>query len=137
MLIAVNGTLMKGQPANDILIEAGAIFERNARTAPIYRLWNVGNKHPAMLRAVQGGAAISLELWEIMPENMIAVLEKEPAGLVMGSVLLDDGTSVLGILAEPYILADNEEITHFLGWREYRNARVSKEPSDQDYESHE
>lgn len=132
MLIAVNGTLMKGQPTNDILIEAGAIFIRNARTAPVYRLWNVGNKHPAMLRAKQGGASISLELWEIMPDKMIAVLEQEPAGLVMGSVLLDDGTSVMGILAEPYILVNHKEITHFLGWREYLNAGVSTDQSHQD-----
>lgn len=131
MLIAVNGTLMKGFSANHILIEAGAKFARDARTAPLYRLWNVGDKHPAMLRDGQGGASISLELWEIHPEKIIAVLEKEPPGLVMGRVLLDNGDSVMGILAEPYILAKSQEITHFLGWREYLSARDSTEPSRQ------
>ena len=125
MLLAVNGTLMKGQPTNGILVEAGAAFARDARTAPVYRLWDVGNKHPAMLRAAQGGASISLELWLIEPEKMIAVLEKEPPGLCMGWVQLEDGSSVLGILAEPYILAGCEEITRFHGWREYLHARGS------------
>jgi len=125
MLLAVNGTLMKRQPTNELLIEAGAIFVRDARTAPVYRLWNVGDKHPAMLRVEQGGGSISLEIWEIMPEKLIAVLKKEPPGLVLGSVLLEDGHSVLGILAEPYILAGSEEITHFGGWLEYQRARNS------------
>jgi gamma-glutamylcyclotransferase (GGCT)/AIG2-like uncharacterized protein YtfP len=61
MIIAVNSTLMRGQPTNDILAEAGAIFVRNAHTAPVYRLWNVGNKHPAMLRDEQVGASKRLD----------------------------------------------------------------------------
>ncbi|HET8706036.1 MAG TPA: gamma-glutamylcyclotransferase, partial [Pseudomonadales bacterium] len=68
MIIAVNGTLMQDQPTNHLLVKAGAQFVRAARTAPIYRLWNVGDKHPGMLRDEQGGAPISLELWEIRPE---------------------------------------------------------------------
>lgn len=131
MLIAVNGTLMKGQSTNNVLIEAGAKFVYDAHTAPFYRLWNVGDKHPAMLRDEQGGASISLELWEINPEKIIEVLEKEPAGLVIGRILLDNGHSVIGILAEPYILADNKEITHYRGWREYQSAKDSKEQSKQ------
>jgi len=122
MLIAVNGTLMQGQPANHILIEAGAKFVRDVRTAPKYRLWNVGDKHPAMLRDEQGGASISLELWEIDPERIIEVFEKEPPGLVIGRVLLDNDCSVVGILAEPYILAGSQEITQYHGWREYLSA---------------
>jgi hypothetical protein len=129
MFIAVNGTLMQGQTSNNILIEAGAKFVRDARTAPFYRLWNVGDKHPAMLRDEHNGASISLELWEISPEKMIEVLEKEPPGLVLGRVLLDNGFTVMGILVEPYILADSKEITHYLGWREYQSARDSKQQS--------
>ena len=46
MIIAVNGTLMSGFSANHFLIEAGAKFMRDARTAPMYRLWTVGDQHP-------------------------------------------------------------------------------------------
>jgi gamma-glutamylcyclotransferase (GGCT)/AIG2-like uncharacterized protein YtfP len=130
MLIAVNGTLMKGLSANYILIEAGAKFVREGRTASLYRLWNIGDKHPAMLRDEQDGASISLELWEISPERMIEVLEVEPPGLVMGRVLLDNGDTVMGILAEPYLLTGSEEITHYLGWREFQSARAQSKEMD-------
>ena len=126
MLMAVNGTLMRGQPTNHILLEAGAKFAGDARTAQMYRLWNVGDKHPAMLRDEHGGASISLELWEIDPERIIEVFEQEPPGLVIGRVLLDNGRSVAGILAEPYILAGSQEITQYHGWREYQSDRDSR-----------
>ncbi len=126
MLIAVNGTLMQGLSANPILIAAGAKFVRGARTAPRYRLWNVDDQHPAMARDDQSGAAISLELWEIAAENMIRVLEQEPPGLVIGRIMLEDGSTVMGILAEPYCLVNREEITQYRGWREYLHARKSK-----------
>jgi hypothetical protein len=123
MLMAVNGTLMRGQPTNHIMLEAGAKFAEDARSAPVYRLWNVADKHPAMLRDEQGGASISLELWEIDPARIMEVFEKEPSGLVIGRVLLDNGKTVAGILAEPYILAGSQEITQYQGWREYQSAR--------------
>ena len=125
MIIAVNGTLMKGFSANHFLVEAGAKFMRDARTAPIYRMWTVGDRHPAMLRDERGGASIQLELWEITPEKMIDVFETEPPGLVIGKILLDDGSIVPGILAEPYLVAGCKEITQYLGWREYQNAKGS------------
>ena len=123
MRIAVNGTLMRGQPTNHLLTSHGAVFVKDARTAPTYRLWNIGGRHPAMARDEQDGVSIALELWEITPENMISVLQEEPPGLVLGKVSLDDGSTVFGILAEPYLLAGREEITHFLGWREFQAAR--------------
>ena len=126
MLMAVNGTLMQGQTTNYILIEAGAKFVREARTAPLYRLWTVADKHPAMLRDEHGGASISLELWEIDPERIMEVFEKEPPGLVIGQILLDNGSTVAGILAEPYILAGSQEITQYHGWHEYQSAKNLK-----------
>ena len=129
MIIAVNGTLMKGHAANNLMIEACAEFVQDARTAPCYRLWNIENKNPAMMRDEQYGASISLELWEIDPEKTIDLLGKEPPGLVIGRILLDDGSLVMGILSEPYILKDCDEITHYLGWREYQKERGSNDQS--------
>jgi gamma-glutamylcyclotransferase (GGCT)/AIG2-like uncharacterized protein YtfP len=126
MLIAVNGTLMQGQSANHILIEVGARFVRDGRTAPIYRLWTIRDKHPAMVRDEHGGTSITLELWEISPERIIDVFETEPPGLVLGRVLLDNSITVIGILAEPFILSGCQEITRYRGWREYLSARDSK-----------
>jgi len=126
MIIAVNGTLMRGFSANHFLVEAGAKFIQDSRTAPIYRLWTVGDRHPAMLRDERNGASIHLELWEIAPEKMVDVFETEPPGLVIGKILLDDGSTVAGILAEPYLVAGCEEITQHLGWREYQDAKGSE-----------
>jgi len=51
--LAVNGTLMRGLELNANLTAAGAHFVREAATAPEYRLWSIGDRHPAMLRARQ------------------------------------------------------------------------------------
>jgi hypothetical protein len=123
MIIAVNGTLMSGFAANYILAGARAVFLQEARTAPCYRLWNIAGKHPGMLRDHDAGASITLELWEIGPERIMDVLGQEPDGLVLGRILLDNGHVVMGILAEPYILAGCEEITSYHGWREYQTTR--------------
>jgi len=60
--LAVNGTLMRGLELNGNLTAAGAHFVREAATAPEYRLWSIGDRHPAMLRVRQGGAVIALEV---------------------------------------------------------------------------
>ena len=52
-LLAVNGTLMRGLDLNGNLLAVGASFVREARTAPHYRLWSIGDRHPAMLRTPQ------------------------------------------------------------------------------------
>ena len=60
--LAVNGTLMRGLELNGNLTVAGAHFVREAATAPEYRLWSIGDRHPAMLRVRQDGAVIALEV---------------------------------------------------------------------------
>jgi hypothetical protein len=52
----VNGTLMRGLELNGNLLAAGASFVREDRTAPVYRLWSIGDKHPAMVRVAKGSA---------------------------------------------------------------------------------
>ena len=60
--LAVNGTLMRGLELNANPTAAGAHLVREAATAPEYRLWSIGDRHPAMVRVRQGGAAIALEV---------------------------------------------------------------------------
>ena len=125
-LLAVNGTLMRGLELNANLLDAGARFVREAKTAPKYRLYSVADRHPAMLQASDGGAAISLEIWEIPVSGIAAVLQSEPAGLCIGKITLDDGAQVLGVLGEPWICETAREITRHGGWREYLAARDSR-----------
>ena len=60
--LAVNGTLMRGLELNGNLLAAGAAFNRDAMTVPSYRLWSIGDRHPAMLRVAHGGVAIAVEV---------------------------------------------------------------------------
>ena len=117
--LAVNGTLMRGLSLNQNLVLAGATFVREALTAPQYRLWSIDERYPAMQRVTTGGAAIALEIWAVPSPAVVTILLQEPPGLGIGSLLLADGTSVLGVLGEAYLCEGKREITAWGGWRAY------------------
>ena len=123
VLLAVNGTLMRGLELNGNLVDAGATFVSETRTAPVYRLWSIGDRHPAMIRVEHGGAAIAVEVWSVPPEGLAAILLKEPPGLSIGKVRLEDGSETLGVLGEPALCEGMREITAYGGWRAYVAAR--------------
>ena len=123
VLLAVNGTLMRGLELNANLVEAGATFVRETQTAPVYRLWSIDDRHPAMIRVAEGGAAIALEVWAVPPEGLASILLKEPPGLCIGKVRLEDGSETLGVLGEPALCEGQREITTHGGWRAYLAAR--------------
>lgn len=118
--LAVNGTLMRGLELNDHMIDIGATFLAESRTAAEYRLWSIDDVHPAMIRTSAGdGASIAVEVWRVPIEAMAALLLSEPRGLAIGKVLLDDGSAVLGVIGEPTVVEGQREITEFGGWRKY------------------
>lgn len=123
--LAVNGTLMRGLELNGNLLAIAAIFIREAQTAPVYRLWSIGDRYPAMLRVTTGGAAIALELWQVPIAGLPQLLSQEPPGLCLGQVELADGGTVWGILGEPYICENQREITQWGGWRSYRAGAIA------------
>jgi len=122
VLLAVNGTLMRGLELNGNLVAAGASFVRETRTAPVYRLWSIDDRHPAMLRG-QSGGAIAVEVWEVPAAGIADILGKEPPGLSIGKVMLEDGSEVLGVLGEPILVEGQREITQHGGWRAYVASR--------------
>jgi hypothetical protein len=119
ILLAVNGTLMRGLALNPNLLAVSANFVRETTTAATYRLWSIADRHPAMIRVVDGGAAIAVEIWSVPAEGLATILLKEPAGLCIGKVLLADGSEVLGVLGEPVLCEGQKEITATGGWRSY------------------
>jgi hypothetical protein len=123
VVLAVNGTLMRGLELNGNLLRAGARFAREARTAPHYRLYSIEDVHPAMLRAASGGARIALELWQVPAAGIAQVLAQEPAGLCIGKIALEDGAEVLGVLGEAWLCERGRDITAHGGWRAYLAAR--------------
>jgi gamma-glutamylcyclotransferase (GGCT)/AIG2-like uncharacterized protein YtfP len=122
-LLAVNGTLMRGLELNARMLAAGATFVGEARTAPVYRLWSIGDRHPAMVRVARGGAPIAVEVWSVPAAELAAILQQEPPGLSIGKVRLEDGRDVLGVLGEPILCEGQQDITQHGGWRAYVAAR--------------
>jgi gamma-glutamylcyclotransferase (GGCT)/AIG2-like uncharacterized protein YtfP len=119
ILLAVNGTLMRGLELNPNMLAVGATFVREDHTAACYRLFSIGDRHPAMLRTTGNGARVALELWEVPAAGLAQILLNEPPGLAIGKVQLDDGTVVLGVLGEPFLCEGQREITALGGWRAY------------------
>ena len=119
VLLAVNGTLMRGLELNPNLLAVGASFIRETRTEPAYRLWSISDRHPAMIRVRNGGVSVGVEVWAVPAAGLASILLKEPAGLSIGKVKLMDESEILGVLGEPILCENQKEITSFGGWRAY------------------
>ena len=128
VLLAVNGTLMRGLELNGNLVRAGATFVREDATDACYRIWSIGDRHPAMIRTTGPGARVALELWDVPAEGLARILQSEPPGLAIGKVVLRDGSVVLGVLGEPFLCEGKREITEFGGWRAYVAAKGRAPP---------
>ncbi|MBL1175386.1 AtzG-like protein [Pantanalinema sp. GBBB05] len=125
--LAVNGTLMRGLALNGNMQQVGAVFVRESLTEPTYRLWSIGDRHPAMIRVASEGAAIAVEIWAVQIEGIATLLQLEPPGLCIGKVRLADGEEVLGVLGEPIICDGQREITAWGGWRAYWDSRSRRD----------
>jgi len=125
-LLAVNGTLMRGLELNPNMLAVGATFVREDETDACYRLWSIGDRHPAMQRVRSGGTRVALELWDVPMAGLASILQSEPPGLSIGKVVLKDGSVVLGVLGEPFLCEGQREITSFRGWRAYTAAQQAR-----------
>ena len=120
VLLAVNGTLMRGLKLSPNMAAAGATFVREAMTEPVYRLWSINDDHPAMVRVTDGtGVKVAVEVWSVPAAGLASILLNEPPGLSVGKVRLEDGSTVLGVLGEPALVEGHREITAYGGWRAY------------------
>ena len=111
------GAHMSGLPLNHQLTSLGGRFLREARTAPVYRMYVLGHR-PGMLRAADG-AAIGGEVWALPTEAVGGLLAQVSSPLGFGTVDLSDGPC-LGFLAETAGVAGAKDITPFGGWRAWR-----------------
>jgi hypothetical protein len=114
---------MRGLELNENLLNVGATFVREAQTDPHYRLWSIGDRHPAMMRVAKGGTQVALEIWSLPAAAIATILEQEPAGLCIGRITLADQSTILGVLGEAYLCETGTEITQFGGWRAYTASR--------------
>lgn len=122
--LAVVGAHLTGQPLNHQLTQRNARLIRACHTAPSYRLYALANTtppKPGLVRVTDGrGAAIEVEVWSLSPEAFGTFVNEVPAPLGIGTLVLDDGTSVKGFICEPAAIIDATDITAFGGWRSYQ-----------------
>ena len=118
----VNGTLMRGLALHANLDGAELLGE--LETAPCYRIYSIGDRHPGMFEVEAGGVSVPGEMYR-MPDDVWARVEAgEPPNLYKGPVKLSDGRVVDGILY-PRELAEgrHRDISEYGGWRAYWAAR--------------
>ena len=129
MEIACVGAHMRGLPLNHQLISLEATFVRTGNTAPCYRFYSLGPR-PLLVRQMKQDdqtASIALEVWSLPIQNVGHFLQLIPSPLGLGSILLDDGSTVKGFIGEAYA-AETEgavEITRFGGWRAFLESKES------------
>jgi len=107
-LLFVNGTLMRGLPLHSNL--TGAELVKETKTAPKYRMHDIGGVHPGMYKVDADGVAVDGELYNVPIDVLLKVIEGEPAGLHRGAVELEDGSVVPGILYDEEMAKKHPEI---------------------------
>lgn len=120
--VAVCGAHMTGLPLNPQLTTLGGEFVAASSTAPDYKLYKLNGFTPArpgLLRVVNEGAAIALEVWKLPIENYGKFVSGVPAPLGFGTITLADGSTVNGFLCEYYATLNATDISHLGGWRGY------------------
>jgi gamma-glutamylcyclotransferase (GGCT)/AIG2-like uncharacterized protein YtfP len=128
----VNGTLMRGLALHGNL--EGAEFLGEARTAPSYRLYSIGDRHPGMFEVEEGGVAIAGEVYLVPEEVWRRVEAGEPPDLYCGPVRLADGRRIQGILYPRELAEGHIDISGHGGWRAYvasrDNLSAGQNPAD-------
>jgi allophanate hydrolase len=122
MAVAVCGAHMEGLPLNSQLRDRGGYLVRRMQTAPCYRLFALPGgppSRPGLVRVIEGGASIDLELWAVRSAEFGSFIEKIPAPLGIGKIELLDGAKVPGFLCEAYAVENAVDITALRGWRAY------------------
>jgi allophanate hydrolase len=122
VILAVVGAHLRGLPLNAQLLDRRSRFVRQCRTAPAYRLYELQGsvpRKPGLVRVLDCGVAIDVELWEMPIEKFGDFVEGIPPPLSIGTILLENGESTKGFLCEPTALPGAHDISHYGGWRRF------------------
>jgi allophanate hydrolase len=123
--VAVCGAHLSGLPLNAQLRERGARLLRTCKTAALYRLYALPGTtppKPGLVRTGAGGAAIELEVWEMPVALYGSFVAGIPTPLGIGTLVLEDGSSVQGFLCEAAAVGGARDISDYGGWRAYLQA---------------
>jgi allophanate hydrolase len=121
--LSVVGAHLAGMPLHWQLTSRDARLVARTRTAPAYRLYAMAETtppKPALIHVGEDdGAAIEVEVYELDMAGFGSFTAEVPAPLAIGTVSLEDGSTVKGFVAEPRALAGATDITQLGGWRAY------------------
>ena len=122
--VAVCGAHLSGLPLNGQLTQRGASLVRAARSAPIYKFYALPGGppwRPGMVRvgANVGGGSIDMEVWELPASEFGSFVAGIPAPLGIGTVVLDDGSTVQGFVCEAIAAEGARDITALGSWRAF------------------
>jgi allophanate hydrolase len=127
--LAVVGAHLSEQPLNHQLTGRGARFLTTTRTLDSYKLYALAGTtppKPGLVRVGSGGASIEVEVWELSAAAFGSFVSEVPPPLAIGTLELEDGSSVKGFVCEPRALDGALDITSFGGWRGYLRDRTSR-----------
>ena len=123
--LAVCGAHLSGLPLNWQLTQLGAKLDRTTRTAPTYKLFALPGTtppKPGLIRVSESGAPVEVEVWEVPIAGYGHFVSNIPAPLGIGTITLEDGSSVQSFLCEAIALQGARDVTSFGGWRAFLKA---------------
>jgi gamma-glutamylaminecyclotransferase len=122
--VFICGSALRGQPDHGNL--QSAIFLREARTKPLYRLHAAKDGwHPAIYQVESNGISIPGEVYELTPESYDYLVSTEPPDMYPADVVLENGEIVTAILY-PRELVEHynwPDVSSYGGWVAYKAAQ--------------
>lgn len=131
--LVVVGAHRKGQPLVAELEQHGAFWDGPVTLAPRYRMVALDTQppKPGVVRS-DDGAELAAERWLLSEAALGSFLAELPEPMLLGSVLLNDGSTAVGFACDAVAASRGRDITHFGDWLAAQAAAgTSAEPSGQ------
>jgi len=131
--LVVVGAHRKGQPLMAELEQRGAFWDGPVALAPRYRMVALDTRppKPGVVRS-DDGAELVAERWLLSEAALGSFLAELPEPMLLGSVLLNDGSTAVGFACDAVAASRGRDITHFGDWLAAQAAAgTSAEPSRQ------
>jgi allophanate hydrolase len=127
--LVVVGAHRKGQPLVTELERRGAFWDGPVRTAARYRMVSLDTQppKPGVVRS-DDGAQLAAERWLLSEAALGSFLAELPEPMLLGSVLLNDGSSAVGFACDAVAASRGEDITHFGDWLAAQAAKSGAVP---------
>lgn len=122
ILVGVCGAHMGGLALNWQLTNLDATFVKQTKTKKGYRLFLLENKNPirpGMLYDSSSNTQIEVEVWSMPVQNFGKFMKQIQSPLGIGTVFLEDESSVYGFLCENDYIKEAKEISELKSWRNF------------------